>query len=271
MKDGQEARSVPTAVVAGVCGLALLTGGSIALWTANRSSTSADTQSTAPTSPALSPTPGESPAVIIPVPAPTPVDTPQAQTPSAQTPQAQTPAAQTPQAQTPSAPTPQALTPQVIKPQQYQPKSVSPTATQTVQVYWVKDGGGKFEAVPSKVALKEVDRPDAALQAAFNSLLAGPKDTKVFSEIPKGTKLRSLSVNNQGVYVDLSAEFTSGGGSSSMSSRLGQVIYTATSLKPNAKVWISVEGKPLELLGGEGLEVAQPSTRQTFDKNFPIP
>ncbi|MEZ2249154.1 GerMN domain-containing protein [Microcoleus sp.] len=272
MKDGQEARRVPTAVVAGVCGLALLTGGSIAWWTANRSSTSADTQSTAgTTSGALSPTPGESPAVIIPVPAPTPVDTPQAQTPAAQTPAAQTPSAPTPQAQTPAAPTPQALTPQVIKPQQSQPKSVSPTATQTVQVYWVKDGGGKFEAVPSKVALKEVDRPDAALQAAFNSLLAGPKDTKVFSEIPKGTKLRSLSVNNQGVYVDLSAEFTSGGGSSSMSSRLGQVIYTATSLKPNAKVWISVEGKPLELLGGEGLEVAQPSTRQTFDKNFPLP
>ena len=256
MKDGQEVRRVSTAVIAGVCGLALVAGGGIAWWTANRSPTPADTQSTAPTTaPALSPTPAESPAVIIPVPPPNPVQPPTAQTPTAQTPTPQTPTAQTPNALPSKSP---------------QPKPLQQTAAQTVQVYWVKEASGKFEAVPTKVAVKQVDKPDATLQAAFNSLLAGPKDASVSSEIPKGTKLRSLSVKNEGVYLDLSAEFTSGGGSNSMTGRLGQVIYTATSLKPNTKVWISVEGKPLELLGGEGLEVAQPSTRQSFDKNFPL-
>ena len=73
MKDGQEVRRVSTALIAGVCGLALVAGGGIAWWTANRSPTPADTQSSAPTTaPALSPTPAESPAVIIPVPPPTP-------------------------------------------------------------------------------------------------------------------------------------------------------------------------------------------------------
>lgn len=256
MKDGQEVRRISTtAVIASVCGLALVTGGGIAWWTANRSPT-ADTQSAAPTTaPALSPSPAQSPAVIIPVPPPTPVQTPQAQTP---------------QVQKPLAVTPQAVTPQVVTPQVVKPKPLQQTDTQTVQVYWVKGAIGKFEAVPTKVAVKQADKPDAVLQAAFNSLLAGPKDASVSSEIPKGTKLRSLSVKNEGVYVDLSAEFSSGGGSNSMTGRLGQVIYTATSLKPNTKVWISVEGKPLELLGGEGLEVAQPSTRQSFDKNFPL-
>ena len=256
MKDGQEVRRVSTAaIIAGVCGLALVTGGGIAWWTANRSPT-ADTQSSAPTTaPALSPSPAESPAVIIPVPPPTPLQVPQAQTPQVQTPQAQRP-------------TP--LASQALAPKSPEPKPLQQTAAQTVQVYWVKDAIGKFEAVPTKVAVKQADKPDATLQAAFNSLLAGPKDATVSSEIPKGTKLRSLSVKNDEVYVDLSGEFTSGGGSTSMTSRLGQVIYTATSLKPNTKVWISVEGKPLELLGGEGLEVAQPSTRQSFDKNFPL-
>lgn len=266
MKDGQEVRRVSTAVIAGVCGLALVTGGGIALWTANRSSTPVDTQSSAPPTPsALSPTPAESPAVIIPVPLPTP-----AQTPPFETPQAQTPASRTPSVQTPPVQTPASGTPQAFNPQPVQPQPVQPTVAKTVQVYWVKDAGEKLEVVPTKVALKEADKPDATLQAAFNSLLAGPKDASVSSEIPKGTKLRSLTVKNQGVYVDLSSEFTSGGGSNSMTGRLGQVIYTATSLKPDTKVWISVEGKPLELLGGEGLEVAQPSTRQTFDKNFPL-
>ena len=251
MKDGQEVRRVSTAVIAGVCGLALVAGGGIAWWTANRSPTPADTQSSAPTTaPALSPSPAESPAVIIPVPPPNPVQPPTAQTPTAQTPTAGTPNA--------------------LASKSPQPKPLQQTPAQTVQVYWVKEASGKFEGVPTKVAVKQADKPDATLQAAFNSLLAGPKDASVSSEIPKGTKLRSLSVKNDGVYVDLSAEFTSGGGSNSMTGRLGQVIYTATSLKPNTKVWISVEGKPLELLGGEGLEVAQPSTRQSFDKNFPL-
>ncbi|MCC3527381.1 MAG: GerMN domain-containing protein [Microcoleus sp. PH2017_22_RUC_O_B] len=256
MKDGQEIRHVSTtAVIAGVCGLALVTGGGIAWWTASRSPT-ADTQSSAPTTaPVLSPTPAESPAVIIPVAPPNAVQVPQAQTPQVQTPQAQRP-------------TP--LASQALAPKSPQPKPLPQADAQTVQVYWVKGAIGKFEAVPTKVALKQADKPDATLQAAFNSLLAGPKDATVSSEIPKGTKLRSLSVKNDEVYVDLSREFTAGGGSSSMTSRLGQVIYTATSLKPNTKVWISVDGKPLELLGGEGLEVAQPSTRQSFDKNFPL-
>ena len=251
MKDGQEGRRVSTAVIAGVCGLALVAGGGIAWWTANRSPTPADTQSSAPTTaPALSPSPAQSPAVIIPVPPPNPVQPPTAQTPTAQAPTAQTP--------------------NTLASKSPQPKPLQQTAAQTVQVYWVKEASGKFEGVPTKVGVKQADKPDATLEVAFNSLLAGPKDASVSSEIPKGTKLRSLSVKNDGVYVDLSAEFTSGGGSNSMTGRLGQVIYTATSLKPNTKVWISVEGKPLELLGGEGLEVAQPSTRQSFDKNFPL-
>jgi len=260
MKDGQEVRRVSTAVIAGVCGLALVAGGGIAWWTA-RSPAPADTQSSAPTTaPALSPSPAESPAVIIPVPPPNPVQQPTAGTPTAGTPTAGTPTAGTPTAGTPNA----------LASKSPQPKPLQQTPAQTVQVYWVKEASGKFEGVPTKIAVKQADKPDATLQAAFNSLLAGPKDASVSSEIPEGTKLRSLSVKNDGVYVDLSAEFTSGGGSNSMTGRLGQVIYTATSLKPNTKVWISVEGKPLELLGGEGLEVAQPSTRQSFDKNFPL-
>ena len=245
MKDGPEVSRISTAVIAGVCGFALAAGGGIALWTANRSPNSAETHSSAPTTaPALSPTPAESPAVIIPVPPPNPVEVPRLQTP-------------------------QTLPQQALVSKSPQPKPLPEAGAPTVQVYWVK-GGGKFEAVPTKVAVKPADEPDTALEAAFNSLLAGPKDATVYSEIPQGTKLRSLSVKNDGVYVDFSANLLRAEGSTSMTGRLGQVIYTATSLKPNAKVWISVDGKPLELLGGEGLEVAQPSTRQSFDKNFPL-
>jgi len=41
-----------------------------------------------------------------------------------------------------------------------------------------------------------------------------------------------------------------------MSSRVAQVLYTATSLQPNARS-VDIEGKPLEFLGGEGLLLEQ--------------
>jgi spore germination protein GerM len=70
--------------------------------------------------------------------------------------------------------------------------------------------------------------------------------------------------------VNLSENFTTGGGSSSMMGRVGQVVYTATSLNPQAKVYIDVNGKPLEVLGGEGVEIPQPLTRESFQKNYPL-
>ena len=79
-----------------------------------------------------------------------------------------------------------------------------------------------------------------------------------------------MSVQQDGIHINLSQAFTTGGGSASMTGRVAQVLYTATSLKPNAKVWISVEGKPLDTLGGEGLELDQPLTRQNFKQNFTL-
>lgn len=53
--------------------------------------------------------------------------------------------------------------------------------------------------------------------------------------------------------------------------RVAQVLYTATSIDSQAPVFLSIAGKPLNdyyLLGGEGLLLEYPLTRQKFDKEF---
>ena len=142
---------------------------------------------------------------------------------------------------------------------------------QTAEIYLLKDTGKNFELVAQPVSVQvDGDKPNQVLEAAFQTLLAKPTQGTSSSTIPKGTKLLDLKVENDGIHVNLSAAFTNGGGSSSMTGRVGQVVYTATSLDHSAKVYIDVNGKQLDTLGGEGLELEQPLTRDSFQKNYQL-
>lgn len=143
--------------------------------------------------------------------------------------------------------------------------------TETVQVYWFNGTQGEVSFNPIPVSVQKTENKSNTLKQAFKLLLAGPIDATHTTTIPKGTKLLGIKEDKTGIHIDLSQSFTEGGGSDVMIGRLAQVLYTATSLEPNAKVWISVEGQPLEVLGeGDGLMLDQPMTRQNFKENFAL-
>lgn len=141
---------------------------------------------------------------------------------------------------------------------------------QTVELYWLEDTGQGLVLSPYTINIQGEDQPEELLATAFDALLTGPDSTTVFSTIPPGTRLLDLQVEPDGIHVDLSNEFGLGGGSAAMSGRLAQVLYTATALDENAPVWISVDGQPLKVLGGEGLVVEQPMTRSDFEREFQL-
>lgn len=136
------------------------------------------------------------------------------------------------------------------------------------QVYWVTTNQEKVEFSQNPVAVQKSADKNQVLKTALEQLLTQTPPSPATTLIPEKTQLLSVKSNSKGVYVNLSANFTEGGGSESMTGRLGQIIYTASSLDPKTPVWISVEGKPLETLGGEGLMIEQPMTRQQFKENF---
>ena len=140
-----------------------------------------------------------------------------------------------------------------------------------VAICWLNPTENRIELVYKTLSFPTSVTVDKILESAFSQLLAGPsKSTDYTTTIPEGTKLLALDATEEGVKVNLSQEFVSGGGSASMTSRLAQVVYTATSLDSDSKVWISVEGEPLEILGGEGITVSQPMTRQEFQEHFTL-
>jgi spore germination protein GerM len=142
------------------------------------------------------------------------------------------------------------------------------------QSYWLQTTGNRIEmvavAMPRRLGKSDV----SALRDAIDYLLVTPYYGSLASTIPSGTRLLGLQMKPDGIYLDLSREFASGGGSTSMIYRLAQVLYTVTSLDSKAKVYLSVEGKLLNQdhpLGGEGLILSQPLTREQVRKGLDRP
>ncbi|MEM0980384.1 MAG: GerMN domain-containing protein [Cyanobacteria bacterium P01_H01_bin.58] len=139
-------------------------------------------------------------------------------------------------------------------------------------IYWVNMEGTEVALAPVDIPLPDEGAATERLNVAFANLMTGPQENNLeaATTIPEDTELLALNVEEDGVHVNLSEAFTFGGGSASMIGRLSQVVYTATTLEPEAAVWLSVEGTPLTLLGGEGLIIRQPITRNDLTTDFGV-
>ncbi|MFQ4141594.1 GerMN domain-containing protein [Chlorogloeopsis sp. ULAP02] len=153
------------------------------------------------------------------------------------------------------------------------PEINQPVTQLQAQIYWLQVTGEQIRLIPQEVALKPENSSEVALKTAFDNLFTSSKPSHLTTTIPAGTRLLDLQVTKTGIYVNLSGEFTQGGGSTSMIGRVAQVLYTATSVEPEARVFLSVEGQLINEenpLGGEGIILTEPLTRQQFAQDFAI-
>lgn len=141
---------------------------------------------------------------------------------------------------------------------------------QTLSLYWLTSADNSIDYVQQERRVRAFDTQEA-IRLALEELIAGPRDPHLTTAIPPQTRVLDVRVEGNDIFLNFSPEFTQGGGSTAMMSRIAQVLYTATSQNPGARVWISVEGRALEVLGGEGLILDQPLTRVSFVPSFQLP
>lgn len=114
----------------------------------------------------------------------------------------------------------------------------------------------------AKSVVRNVEKGEDPMKVAIQSLLNGPTQTEqekgYFNEIPPNTRLISIFNGDSEIRVNFSGEFESGGGSNSIRLRMEQVIKTIQALEKNKPVYVEVDGRELNVLGGEGLEVPEP-------------
>ncbi len=128
--------------------------------------------------------------------------------------------------------------------------SSSPARTMRVPVFFMR--GGKLG-----LSERSVPATSAVATAAITALCQGPtaaeRSAGLSSALPPRTTLRSVRVDGGVATVDLTAAFTANGSASSLKARAAQLVYTLTAIPGIKAVRLSVEGKPLEELGGVAL------------------
>ena len=141
-----------------------------------------------------------------------------------------------------------------------------PAEELTVRAYFVRDGR-------MGVATRTVERTTGVAAAALRELLAGPDAGEraggLQNAVPQGTRLLGVTIDNGTATVDLSREFESGGGSTSMLLRVAQVVHTLTQFPTVQRVRFEIEGEPVEAIGGEGVVVSPPVGRAAFEEQTP--
>ncbi len=101
-----------------------------------------------------------------------------------------------------------------------------------------------------------------SLENSISVLLKGPliAETKrgIYSEIPANVDLISVRRLDKDIIIDLSSNFGNGGGTNSIANRVKQLSKTVKLHEPNKNVYLYINGKEVEYLGGDGVYIKQP-------------
>jgi spore germination protein GerM len=151
------------------------------------------------------------------------------------------------------------------------PEATVPQETEEVQVTYemwlVNANGDMLTAIyDPTIVSKPVGAPLSAAgptiaPIALERLLQTRESQGAVTAIPAGTQLLDVNIEGGTATVNLSNEFASGGGSASMQLRVAQVVWTLTQVPQVERVTFQIDGEPVTSLGGEGIDLSTPQTR----------
>lgn len=144
-----------------------------------------------------------------------------------------------------------------------------PVLQEKVSVYFIGQNSSKEDVYKIVQRDYDAEKDGTKLDYAINLLLKGPSAKEsaqgIYSEIPKGTKLRSISKVNGKLYIDLNDDFEQGGGTDGLYKRLYQLIKTVNQ-NTNENVYLKIEGREVDVIGGEGIMLQQPLNPHSLDE-----
>jgi len=101
-----------------------------------------------------------------------------------------------------------------------------------------------------------------SLENTISILLKGPTIQEIrkgiYTEIPSNVDLISLKKQDNKIIINLSSNFGNGGGTQSVENRVKQLSKTVKLIEPTKEIYLHINGKEVEYLGGDGVYIKQP-------------
>ncbi len=177
---------------------------------------------------------------------------------------AEAPLASSPKAAAPISPAPKASAP---APKASAPAQAQPARSRSASLYFVRiDDDG---VIVRQEVKRQIPASDSPLLDSLGALLKGPSESeirkKLISLVPQGTKLLSAQVRGSTAVLNFSEAFMYNHyGIEGYAGQLKQIVYTATAFPTVQDVQILIEGETHDYLGGEGVYIGRPLSRNSF-------
>jgi germination protein M len=158
------------------------------------------------------------------------------------------------------------------EPAETEAEPVDEVAMSDVTLYYLAPGGEESHRPgPFLIAVhREIPSTPRIALATLRELFAGPSASDealvdgIATAVPDNALVLDVAITDGLATVDLSREFESGGGSLSMFARLAQVVYTVSQWPTVDEVAFELDGQPVTVFSGEGIEIDEPSARDDF-------
>jgi germination protein M len=162
--------------------------------------------------------------------------------------------------------------PEPTDPDPATPSDDEAAGTSRVRLYFLAPGGGTpARADPFLVSVqREIPSTPRIALATLRELVDGPSAADearidgISTAVPASTLVLDVAIDDGLATVNLSREFESGGGSLSMFGRLAQVVYTVTQFPTVDEVQLELDGRPVTVFSGEGIEIDGPMSRADY-------
>lgn len=132
--------------------------------------------------------------------------------------------------------------------------------TKTASIYFLNS---KNEIVEVK---RDIANPN--LELAIKELLNGvTKEEKIkglYSEIPSDVKLIGISTYPDKIIINFNSKFIKGGGTTTILNRIKQLKKTVDEQSGKKPIYLQVEGKQVEYIGGDGVYLEQPLNEEVL-------
>lgn len=106
--------------------------------------------------------------------------------------------------------------------------------------------------------IKTTDKLEETIRLLLKGATKEEKQKGIYSEIPTSAKLFWVRETKDKIIVNLSSEFAEGGGTQTVMARINQLSKTVKAEKKDLPVYLYINGKIVEYIGGDGVYLEQP-------------